>query len=155
MIGFAESVEIENLPLEIIIDSKEIEGEICPVCSTPLGDYNKTFSLNDMNISICYKCQRKEFLDEFIAEKKIKIKLYGVHFGSINERLLALFDKTGVKNRTSWIINAVKEDFGVNLVDMESVERFDIVVRINQYIDKNDWLRERMRKEVAKCKITI
>lgn len=155
MLGFVEKIEIDDLPLENIIDSKEIEEEICPVCSAQLCDYNKTFSLKDMNTTICYKCQRKEFLDEFIAEKKIKIKLYGVHFGWINERLLILFDKTGVRNRTSWIINAAKKDFGVDLVDIESLERFDIVVRVNHYIDKNDWLRDRMRNEVAKCKITI
>jgi hypothetical protein len=155
MMVVSEVVKSVDSTLENEIDSKTIEGEVCPICLTPLGVNNKTFSLKVMSISICYKCQLKEFMEELATEKRMKIKLHGVHFGWINERLLSLFDRSGIKNRTAWIINAAKEDFGINLLDKESIERFDVVVRVHHYIDKNDWLRDRIRHEVEKTEELI
>ena len=84
-------------------------------------------------------------------EKKMKIKLFETHFAWVNDSLLQTFtDKTGIKRRSQWIKDAVKEDFGIILASPSDIPKLDMVIRSKFYEDKGEWLRERMRKEIRK-----
>lgn len=86
-------------------------------------------------------------------EKKMKIKLFETHFAWVNESLLQTFtEKTGIKRRSQWIKDVVKEDFGITLSSPSDIPKLDMIVRSQFYEDKGEWLRERMRKEIRKSR---
>lgn len=135
-------------------DSKVIANKICPLCGEMITDLTRSFSLDDMNKDICYSCATKESLEFITKEKKVKIKLFNCHFAWIYSWLLSEFDnKSGINNRSDWIIRKAYEDFGVSLSSKVDLERLDFVVRIHHYIDKTDWLREKMRLEIKKRRV--
>lgn len=136
------------MELEKVVDynDSKIEEEHCAICDCTLSEFNRTFSINDFNKIICVKCQMKESYELLTKSKKVKIKIFNTHFAWIHEYLLNTFDrKTGIKNRTEWIFTCARADFDFFFKSKEDIERFDIVVRLNNYLDKTDWLREKMR----------
>lgn len=144
------------MELEKFIDytDPEIVEDHCAICHCVINENNKTFSINDFNMVICFKCQMQESYDMLAKSKKIKIKIFNTHFAWIYEYLLNTFDhKTGIKNRTEWIYRCAKEDFNFTFLSKEDIERFDIVVRLNNYIDKTDWLREKMRLAIKNTEV--
>ncbi|WCK57580.1 hypothetical protein PP175_26305 (plasmid) [Aneurinibacillus sp. Ricciae_BoGa-3] len=88
-----------------------------------------------------------------VTRKKVKIKLFGMHFAWIQHNLLETFaENSGVSNRTEWLKEKVKEEFGIQLEKKADLLLLDYLVRDNYYVDKTDWLREKMRQEIRRVR---
>jgi PHD/YefM family antitoxin component YafN of YafNO toxin-antitoxin module len=75
--------------------------------------------------------------------------LFDTHFAWIYQPLLTRFDEVCLfSNRTEWIKEKVKEDFGLSLKGKSDLLVLDNLVKNAYYIDKTDWLREKMRNEI-------
>lgn len=143
------SGEVISFPFGLI----KMEGvEVCPICNKGFAGDNYSISRRDNNTKICDNCGiREAFIDlnELEGEKnKVKIKMFNSHFAWIDNVLLAkldrILDSTDL-NRTNWIKHKAQEDFGVHLNSKEDLVALDMYVKANHYLDKSDWLREKIR----------
>ena len=76
--------------------------------------------------------------------------MFGRHFAWIQQDLLDTFDRLcPYENRTKWIKYQAIRQFNFLLNEKSDLIVFDKIVRDSYYLDKTDWLREKMRQEIA------
>lgn len=85
--------------------------------------------------------------------KKMRIRLYGEHLGYIGYSLYDNFLRIcSIIDYSSWIKFKANEEFGIYITNKESINELKEIVAKNYYEDTTDWLREKMREEIKKCK---
>ena len=83
--------------------------------------------------------------------KKMRIRLYGEHLGYIGYSLYDIFlRKCKIIDYSFWVKLKANEEFGLQLVNKESINELKELVVKNCYEDTADWLREKMREEIKK-----
>lgn len=63
----------------------------------------------------------------------------------LNKKLKEIIGK---KNRTNFIKNSAKEQFGLPLENISDLIKFDIEIKKYYYQDRADWLREICRNKI-------
>lgn len=84
-----------------------------------------------------------------LRTKKVKIKLFNTHFAWIYDSLLKHFDRINPElSRIDWIKRQAEKDFDIRLTEKSDIVLLDNLVKKSYYIDKTDWLREKMRETI-------
>lgn len=79
--------------------------------------------------------------------------MYTRHVAYIDKNLIGEFDnKCPVPNFSAWIREQAKQDFGLTITSEYGLSLLDEKVREHFYLDKTEWLREKMRNAIAIAK---
>lgn len=82
-----------------------------------------------------------------MKEKRIKIRMYGVHLFYAGEHLLNSFEYyCGILDFSEWIKESAYLDFGVLLASAESIKSLEKMVRGRFYENIGEWIKEKMRQ---------
>lgn len=82
-----------------------------------------------------------------------KIKLFQKHFANIDEHMLHEFHmRTGNINIISFIKQSIYNDFDIYLDSEGDMIEFEKKLKEDFYKDKSEWLREKIRNEIRRCK---
>lgn len=82
-----------------------------------------------------------------MKEKRIKIRMYGVHLFYVSEHLLNSFEYyCEISDFTEWIKENVCSDFGILLTSSEMIKKLEDLVRDNLYENIGEWAKEKMRQ---------
>lgn len=85
--------------------------------------------------------------------RKIKIRLYGVHLGYVEEDILKAFEcYCGVINLNPWIKEQAYNDFEVYLNNEYDLELFKDKLSEFYYENIADWLKEKLRAAILSNK---
>jgi hypothetical protein len=85
-----------------------------------------------------------------MGKTKNKVILYGRHFAYIDSDFMESFLRfCKVSNFASWLRKQAKRDFDLEISDENSISQLDKLVAQHYYSDKTEWLREKMRLEMA------
>ena len=84
-----------------------------------------------------------------IEDKRIKIRLYGVHLAYVREHLLSGFNYyCNVVSFSDWLKENVYSDFGIRISSRKSIKYLNEVVKDNFYENIGDWIKEKMRQSI-------
>ena len=87
----------------------------------------------------------KEFVNDMSSDKT-KIVMYRTHVAYIDREFLQEFDlHCGVVNFSAWIRKQALQDLNLTITNKEDLLILDDLVLNYYYIDKSEWLRDKMR----------
>lgn len=84
-----------------------------------------------------------------MKQKRIKIRLYGVHLFYVRNKFLERFKKyCNVSDFSEWLKNIVYNDLGIELNSVDKIKEVESVIEDKFYDNFGEWARERMRMAI-------